>query len=371
MCPTKRLYNEDKATAKLYVQKAAQAADEAWQQTVGDLQGPRVANPIVSALEHRNSASQDEDSEDMDFSAPRKSRLSAPQLQAQLSRLTHRTRLRRLKSTLLSKGAWHYENRRLVPHAPQVALSLQRVCGKCPDPARLRHQRADKTWKQSVDRIWRAPPVQLLLGPTAGTRRNLQHHRSYARTPRMRSRCCLRLETCRPGHHYGTQTASQSKPADILTTAAVTGRGAALDVCVASSIAAARGDAAQASFDRKLSHYRNEIVERRQQGIHYRPLVWTADGRPHPAATRTLQDAADIAASRNGEQMSAKSLQRRWKHEIQIALLCPRAAMTRAVLPNPSARAEWLPAGIIDRALHHWCHVTPPSGRWTWRPRPC
>ena len=103
--------NEDKATAKLYVQKAAQAADELWQQTVGELQRPRVANPTVSALEHRNSTSQDEDSEDMDFSAPRKSRLSAPQLQAQLSRLTDRTRLRRLKSTFLSKGAWQQVTR--------------------------------------------------------------------------------------------------------------------------------------------------------------------------------------------------------------------------------------------------------------------
>ena len=31
--------------------------------------------------------------------------------------------------------------------------------------------------------------------------------------------------------------------------------------------------------------------------------------------------------------------------------------MARAVLPNPSARAEWPPAGIIDRALPHWGHV--------------
>ena len=59
-----------------------------------------------SHLEHPSSASQDEDSEDMDFSAPRKSRLSAPQLQAQFSLLTDRTRRRRLRSTLLSKGAW-------------------------------------------------------------------------------------------------------------------------------------------------------------------------------------------------------------------------------------------------------------------------
>ena len=31
--------------------------------------------------------------------------------------------------------------------------------------------------------------------------------------------------------------------------------------------------------------------------------------------------------------------------------------MARTVPPNPSARAEWLFAGIIDRALHHWGHV--------------
>ena len=31
--------------------------------------------------------------------------------------------------------------------------------------------------------------------------------------------------------------------------------------------------------------------------------------------------------------------------------------MTGAVLPNPSAGAEWFLAGIIDRALDHWCHA--------------
>ena len=36
--------------------------------------------------------------------------------------------------------------------------------------------------------------------------------------------------------------------------------------------------------------------------------------------------------------------------------------MTRAVLPNPSARIEWLLGGIIDRALHHWGHVAPLDG---------
>ena len=53
--------------------------------------------------------------------------------------------------------------------------------------------------------------------------------------------------------------------------------------------------------------------------------------------------------------MSAKCLQR--KHEIQIALLRRRAATTRAVLPDPSARPEWLVTGIIHRALSPWARA--------------
>ena len=68
-------------------------------------------------------------------------------------------------------------------------------------------------------------------------------------------------------------TATQSRPADLFTTAAVPRRSAALDVCAASpNEAAARGDAAQAAFDRKLSHYRQEIPHLRNLGIHCRPL---------------------------------------------------------------------------------------------------
>ena len=128
-------------------------------------------------------------------------------------------------------------------------------------------------------------------------------------------------------------TEAHSRLADVFTTTAVPGRSAALHVCVASpNAAAARGDAAQAAFDRKLSHYRQPIPDLRGQGILCRSLAWTPDRRPHPAVTRTLQHAADIASSRNGQQMSATSLQHRWKHEIQVALLQRRVATTRAVL---------------------------------------
>ena len=109
------------------------------------------------------------------------------------------------------------------------------------------------------------------------------------------------------------------------------------------------GDAAASAFRRKLHRYRQEITELSAAGISFRPLVWTADGCPHPAVTRTLQFAAQIATTRNNQQASAGSLVARWKHEIQIAILRRRAAMARAVLPKATAQQLWLLSGQVDR----------------------
>ena len=95
----------------------------------------------------------------------------------------------------------------------------------------------------------------------------------------------------------------------------------------------------------QLPPLQRQLAERLRRG--------TVDGRPHPAVTRTHQYAAGICPSRDGQRQSAKSFHRRWKHEIQIALLQRRAAMARAALPNPSARAQWVFVGITDRAMHH------------------
>ena len=46
------LVNNEQKTARLYVQKAAQAEDESWQQTVSGQQGPGVTNPTIASLEH-------------------------------------------------------------------------------------------------------------------------------------------------------------------------------------------------------------------------------------------------------------------------------------------------------------------------------
>ena len=87
-----------------------------------------------------------------------------------------------------------------MPHAglPEKALPPGRVRGKCPDATRLRYQCAKKTRQQTLGGWWAVSMLRFLTRPTVGTCRNLQHSRRHARTPRVRSRCGLRLETCRP-----------------------------------------------------------------------------------------------------------------------------------------------------------------------------
>eukprot|EP00973_Karenia_brevis_P043199 5983498-Karenia_brevis.AAC.1 len=126
-------------------------------------------------------------------------------------------------------------------------------------------------------------------------------------------------------------------PANILTTAALPGRSAALDVTVTSpENSGADGDAASAAFRGKLCKYANILEELRAAGIAFRPMVWKGDGAPHPAVVRTLCFAAERACRRAGADAKA-SLLRRWHHEISIAILRRRAAMAREHMPKPTA----------------------------------
>ena len=144
-------------------------------------------------------------------------------------------------------------------------------------------------------------------------------------------------------------TTTQARPADILSNAAVPGRCAALDVCVASpNAAAARGDAAEAAFQRKLEHYADVLPQLHAAGIAFRPLVWTADGILHPATTRTLRFPAERAARRDANGASSKAMLGRWKHEIAIAIARRCAAMARAVMPRRTAHQQWLVSGLAD-----------------------
>ena len=143
-------------------------------------------------------------------------------------------------------------------------------------------------------------------------------------------------------------TSTSDRPADILTLAAVPGRSAALDICVTSpNAASARGDAATSAFQRKLARYKRTgtIAELGRAGIAFKPMIWTADGRPHPAAMRCLRFAATAAANKAGVGAAAPQLLSRWRHEVSIAILRRRAAMARAVVPRQTARELWLLTG--------------------------
>ena len=120
-------------------------------------------------------------------------------------------------------------------------------------------------------------------------------------------------------------------------------------MCIASpNAAAAQGDAAEAAFRRKLRHYWHVIPQLASAGIMFRPLVWTADGRPHPAAFRTLRYALNRAAGQRNEQVKSTQLRARWRHEMMTAILRRRAAMVRSVFPRPLRRAAWLLTGLAE-----------------------
>jgi hypothetical protein len=61
-----------------------------------------------------------------------------------------------------------------------------------------------------------------------------------------------------------------------------------------------------------------------------------------------MRYAAGRAAGRGDDQVTSSEFLGRWRHEVNVAILRRRAAMTRAVQPRPTARARWLLTGHTD-----------------------
>ena len=109
------------------LQKAAQAADEAWQHMVHGHTGPKNRcsarlqkwNKLTPLHKHTNTQKKSR-------VPARRGRLNTPQLQAQLSRLSDRTRLRRQKKKRPNKDTLSQE-----AHTPEG------LCGERPLAARL------------------------------------------------------------------------------------------------------------------------------------------------------------------------------------------------------------------------------------------
>lgn len=349
------LDESEREQAVRFLARAHDAATRSWNhlRSGGGATGP--AAPRADDLPGNH----DDDAMDVDEQAGsparRGARMTATHTQRELTVLADRTRLRRLEASLEQQANW-----------PQVTRLRD-----------LRHLEVSHKWLRHLDTrtggvLVEADfvlNVQKRLGARAHVGETpcrlcgavldpqLEHSEVCSTAEATRGHYCvvrcvvegLRLADPAVSTEPRGLTSTEARPADIFTSAALPGRSAALDVCVASAnAAAAQGDAADAAFRRKLRHYRDVIPELLRAGIIYRPLVWTADGRPHPAVVRTLRYAAQLAVVRRGEQATAGALVHRWNHEIQIALLRRRAAMTRAVLPSASSRERWLVTGAVD-----------------------
>ena len=352
----------ERVKAEDFLERAKQAATEQWQDVSLGRTSSSSAAPRAHAVYRRDDeeVSPQASTEEVDGCpaelASEGRAVTAPHLQKELTRLQDCTRLGRLEETLRLQANWE---------------QLERLRD-------LRHQGVSHQWLWHLDSsrgsVLNAADFVVNVQKRLGARiycgsgccrlcgghldPHLEHSETCATAEATRGHyACVRalvdgLRLADPSVSTEARglTSTTARPADILTTAAVPGRSAALDVCIASSSAAiARGDAAEAAFKRKLRHYRALIPELAAAGVVYRPLVWTADGRPHPAVSRTLGYAAQLAASKAGRSETPKAFVRRWQHEVQIAILRRRAAMARAVLPAAPGNLAWLLTGKIDQ----------------------
>ena len=367
-----QLEEREKIKAGEFLRKARQAAAEQWSSMVNGRGSGAIRAPEADATYNNDVGGEgsagsagverraDEDPHDLENAR----RLTLPHLQKELSKLHDCTRLRRLEATLARQCNWPQLARLEDLRHPEVSHKWIWHLDACRGSVLAQCDYVAAVQKRLGANIYEGETVCRLCGTQLDPQ--LEHSECCATAEATRGHyACVRvvvngLKLADPAVRTEVRglTNTTSRPADILTVAAVPGRSAALDVCVASPNASgAAGDAAAAAFRRKLRRYRNEIPQLRAAGIVFRPLVWTADGRPHPAVTRTLAFAAEQASSRSEQNPEARALLARWRHEIQIALQRRRAAMMRAVLPRRCARDTWL--------LHGHSEALPSSDRRT------
>ena len=200
------------------------------------------------------------------------------------------------------------------------------------------HQRAKETRQQGRHGLFSLPSRWIVPGLSS---RALVRPAAPLKPLRLRTRRFGRIKTCRSRNNHGNPEDSQKRnPGRLIFSPPLLSRDAVRHwTCVRHPPMQQQpeGDAAQAAFDRGISYNKREIPDLQAHGIVCRLLVWTADGRPHPAVTRTLQIAANIAACRNGQQMSAKVLQHRLKHEVQNS---PPPTKSRKDTGSPSSRSH-------------------------------
>ena len=91
----------------------------------------------------------------------------------------------------------------------------------------------------------------------------------------------------------------------------------------------------------KLNYYEDHLEDLAQQGIIYKPMIFTAYGRRHPSATNMINHAATTVARQRG-YATANGLQRHWQRQMAAEIWRRAARMVKACLP------EWRPCQTGD-----------------------
>ena len=121
-------------------------------------------------------------------------------------------------------------------------------------------------------------------------------------------------------------------------------------------------DACIAMHAEKLRHYRDVLPELADEGIVYRPLIWTCWGRPHCDVGPALASMAAAASRRRGGAPPAV-LARRAKGLIGIQLWRRAASMVAACIPTiPADDAADLIPVARDRRLDELDHPEAAAG---------
>ena len=124
-------------------------------------------------------------------------------------------------------------------------------------------------------------------------------------------------------------TESTERPADILARGAIPGTEAALDVTIAAQDAKHAGvDACASAYRRKMARYRHLFPALRRAGVVFRPMVWSAEGRPHAQTTRMLQAAVRIVRGTKGAE-AASVIATSWERR------SVRAGLGARAVPSP------------------------------------
>lgn len=141
-----------------------------------------------------------------------------------------------------------------------------------------------------------------------------------------------------------------ARPADLLTTAAVPNREAALDVTIVSQEASHAGrDCVAAAQQAKFDRYRATINTWDPAVRVFQPLVWSHEGRCHPDTCRVLSYTSTALARQVGGRVS--DVLRRWNTDIGVVLAARRARMARACLPQAGARSRFICWGQADEDI--------------------